>query len=68
MFMYKDEAPATQGRSHLGAGASRLRAAGGDSTYAGRFTASQRGERPKLELTKNYFKAPVAGEEPAETP
>lgn len=39
----KIEAPATQGRSQMGAGASRLRAAGGDSTCAGRFTASQMG-------------------------
>jgi hypothetical protein len=39
----KIEAPATQGMSQMGAGASRLRAAGGDPHGAVRFTASQMG-------------------------
>ena len=37
----------------MGAGASWLRAAGGDSTGAGRFTASQRGRVAENKLTKN---------------
>jgi integrase len=38
------------------AGASRLRAAGGDSAHAVRFTASQRGRVAELKLRKNFFK------------
>jgi len=51
-LLTKIEAPATQGRSQLGAGASRLRAAGGDSTCAGRFTASQWGRAAENQIYK----------------
>ena len=52
MCSKKYEAPATQGESHLGAGASWLRAAGGDSTCAGRVTASQRGRVAEIQFNK----------------
>jgi hypothetical protein len=48
----KYEAPATQGKSRMGAGASWLRAAGGDSTCAGRVTASQRGRVAEIQFNK----------------
>src|SRR5215208_4375640 len=51
-FSSKIEAPATQGKSQLGAGASWLRAAGGDSTGAGRFTAAQRGRVAENQIHK----------------
>lgn len=58
-FQGINEAPATQGESRLGAGASRLRAAGGDSTCAGRFTASQLGGR----VAENQFNKEPPGVE-----